>query len=46
VAPGVDFDPLDGGKYLRMCFAGDGDEIMRGVSLLGDWLAGQPTCGS
>jgi aspartate/methionine/tyrosine aminotransferase len=46
VAPGVDFDPLDGGKYIRMCFAGDGDEIMRGVSLLGDWLAGQPTCGS
>jgi aspartate/methionine/tyrosine aminotransferase len=39
VAPGVDFDVVDGGRYIRLCFAGDGDEIMRGVELLGDWLA-------
>ena len=39
VAPGLDFDPLDGGKFVRMCFAGDGDEIERAVSIMGDWLA-------
>jgi aspartate/methionine/tyrosine aminotransferase len=42
VAPGVDFDPAEGGHYIRMCFAGDGDEIEGGVHLLGDWLARQP----
>jgi aspartate/methionine/tyrosine aminotransferase len=42
VAPGVDFDPSDGGRFIRMCFAGDGDEIERGVGLLGGWLARQP----
>jgi aspartate/methionine/tyrosine aminotransferase len=41
VAPGVDFDPVDGGKFIRMCFAGDGNEIERGVELLGAWLARQ-----
>jgi len=42
VAPGIDFDPVDGGKFIRMCFAGDGAEIGRGVDLLGEWLAHQP----
>jgi aspartate/methionine/tyrosine aminotransferase len=42
VAPGVDFDPVDGGKFIRFCFAGDGDEIERGVDLIGAWLARQP----
>jgi len=39
VAPGLDFDPLDGGKFIRMCFAGDGEDISRAVDLFGDWLA-------
>jgi aspartate/methionine/tyrosine aminotransferase len=43
VAPGVDFDPVDGGKFIRMCFAGDGDDIAHAVALLGEWLARQPT---
>jgi aspartate/methionine/tyrosine aminotransferase len=38
VAPGIDFDTVDGGKFIRMCFAGDGDEIIRGVEQLGAWL--------
>jgi aspartate/methionine/tyrosine aminotransferase len=38
VAPGIDFDPVDGHKFVRMCFAGDGTDILRGVELLGDWL--------
>lgn len=42
VAPGVDFDPIDGGRFIRMCFAGDGADIATAVDLLGDWLARQP----
>jgi aspartate/methionine/tyrosine aminotransferase len=42
LAPGVDFDPVDGGKFVRMCFAGDGADLARAVQLLGDWLGGQP----
>ncbi len=38
LVPGIDFDPVDGGKYVRMCFAGDADELERAVGLLGDWL--------
>jgi aspartate/methionine/tyrosine aminotransferase len=38
---GVDFDPVDGGRFIRMCFAGDHDEIATALSLLGDWLAAQ-----
>jgi aspartate/methionine/tyrosine aminotransferase len=41
VAPGVDFDPVEGGHFIRMCFAGDGDEIDHGIALMGDWLARQ-----
>ena len=39
VAPGVDFDPVDGGRFIRMCFAGDTAEIAQAVDILGDWLS-------
>jgi aspartate/methionine/tyrosine aminotransferase len=42
VAPGLDFDPVNGGRYIRLCFAGDGADIGRAVDLMGDWLARQP----
>jgi aspartate/methionine/tyrosine aminotransferase len=42
VAPGVDFDPVEGGHFIRMCFAGDGAEIFTATHLLGDWLSIQP----
>lgn len=42
VAPGVDFDPVDGGKFIRMCFAGDGAEISAALDRLGDWLRRDP----
>ncbi len=42
VAPGLDFDPVDGGNHIRMCFAGDEDEIDTAVDLFGAWLARQP----
>ena len=38
LVPGVDFDPIDGGRYVRMCFAGDGGDLVRAVELVGDWL--------
>jgi aspartate/methionine/tyrosine aminotransferase len=41
VAPGVDFDPVDGGKFIRMSFAGETSEIAEAVDVLGDWLANQ-----
>ncbi len=41
VAPGVDFDPVDGGKFIRMSFAGDTAEIAEAVDILGEWLAKQ-----
>jgi aspartate/methionine/tyrosine aminotransferase len=43
VAPGVDFDPVDGGRFVRMCFAGDGAQIAQAVDVFGDWLAQQRT---
>jgi aspartate/methionine/tyrosine aminotransferase len=41
LAPGVDFDPVDGGRFVRMCFAGDAAEIAQAIALLGAWLADQ-----
>jgi aspartate/methionine/tyrosine aminotransferase len=45
VAPGIDFDTVDGGHFVRLSFAGNGEEIARAVTLMGDWLARQPTAG-
>jgi aspartate/methionine/tyrosine aminotransferase len=42
VAPGIDFDPVDGGRFIRLCFAGDGAEISDAVGILGAWLEKQP----
>jgi aspartate/methionine/tyrosine aminotransferase len=38
VAPGIDFDPVDGGHSIRLSFAGDKAEIAQAVDLLGEWL--------
>jgi aspartate/methionine/tyrosine aminotransferase len=34
VAPGIDFDTADGHRFLRMSFAGDGDEIAEALERL------------
>jgi aspartate/methionine/tyrosine aminotransferase len=36
LAPGIDFDTTDGGRYLRMSFAGDGAEISEALERLED----------
>src|SRR6185437_16999067 len=35
VAPGIDFDPVDGGRFIRMCFAGDAADLDVAVDVLG-----------
>lgn len=45
VAPGLDFDPVDGGKFIRMCFAGDYTDIDRAIDQVGDWLVRPPMTG-
>ncbi len=42
LAPGVDFDPVAGGHFVRMCFAGDAAELGAGIDRFGEWLATQP----
>jgi aspartate/methionine/tyrosine aminotransferase len=39
VVPGLDFDPVDGNKFIRMCFAGERSDLERAVALMGDWLS-------
>jgi aspartate/methionine/tyrosine aminotransferase len=43
ITPGVDFDPVDGGRYVRFSFAGSAEDIDEGVRRLGAWLGqGEP----
>jgi aspartate/methionine/tyrosine aminotransferase len=36
--PGIDFDPLHGGNFLRLCYAGGHDEMREAVERIGNWL--------
>ncbi|HLU58464.1 MAG TPA: aminotransferase class I/II-fold pyridoxal phosphate-dependent enzyme [Pseudonocardia sp.] len=38
VAPGVDFDPVDGGRFIRMSFAGATADIKETLARLEAWL--------
>jgi len=38
--PGVDFDPLQGRKFLRLCYAGTGEDMREAVERIGRWLKG------
>ena len=38
--PGVDFDPLRGRQFLRLCYAGARDEMHEAVERIGNWLKG------
>jgi aspartate/methionine/tyrosine aminotransferase len=37
-APGADFDPVHGRRFIRMCYAGATAEVSEAVKRLGDWL--------
>jgi aspartate/methionine/tyrosine aminotransferase len=36
--PGVDFDPIDGRHYLRLCYSGTKAEMTEAVRRIGAWL--------
>lgn len=38
LAPGVDFDPVEGNTHVRLCFAGDRAELESAVTVLAPWL--------
>jgi aspartate/methionine/tyrosine aminotransferase len=38
--PGVDFDPLHGRNFLRLCYAGAREEMHEAVERIGAWLKG------
>jgi aspartate/methionine/tyrosine aminotransferase len=39
VTPGLDFDPIDGGGWVRLSFAGSTEDVSEAVRRLKDWLA-------
>jgi aspartate/methionine/tyrosine aminotransferase len=36
--PGVDFDPLNGNKFIRFCYAGSREDAQAAVERVGRWL--------
>jgi aspartate/methionine/tyrosine aminotransferase len=36
--PGIDFDPIDGRRFLRFCYAGSAAEMHEAVERIGNWL--------
>jgi aspartate/methionine/tyrosine aminotransferase len=36
--PGVDFDPVHGRKFLRLCYAGSREDMHEAVARIGQWL--------
>ena len=41
-APGIDFDPIDGHRWIRFSFALSGAELDEALTVLEPWLAAQP----
>jgi aspartate/methionine/tyrosine aminotransferase len=40
LTPGLDFDPVDGGSWVRLSLAGTTKEVAEAARRLADWLAG------
>ena len=38
-APGIDFDPVDGHRFIRFCYAGSNADMREAVDRIGRWLA-------
>ena len=36
--PGIDFDPVRGRNFLRLCYAGSSEEMREAVERIGNWL--------
>lgn len=39
-APGVDFDPVNGNRYMRFSYAGNHDAIVEAVERMKNWIGG------
>jgi aspartate/methionine/tyrosine aminotransferase len=42
LVPGIDFDPENGNKFIRLSFAGAREDIEEGLRRLGTWLDRRP----
>jgi aspartate/methionine/tyrosine aminotransferase len=42
VAPGTDFDPVNGYKYVRLCYAASTPDIAEAVARIGNWMGRGP----
>ena len=42
IVPGIDFDPMDGNRFVRFSFAGTLDAVEEGLHRLAGWLPGNP----
>jgi len=40
VTPGVDFDPIHGKDFIRLCYAGSRQDMTEAVERIGKWLKG------
>jgi aspartate/methionine/tyrosine aminotransferase len=40
--PGIDFDPINGKRFLRFCYAGSSVEMHEAVARIGNWLSKTP----
>ena len=38
VAPGIDFDPIEGHTWIRLSFAGATEDVVEGLDRLGRWF--------
>ncbi len=38
--PGIDFDPVEGSRFVRFCYAGSRDDALAAVDRIGRWLGG------
>jgi aspartate/methionine/tyrosine aminotransferase len=39
VTPGLDFDPISGGGWVRFSFAGSTEDVAEAARRFGEWLA-------
>jgi aspartate/methionine/tyrosine aminotransferase len=39
VAPGLDFDPVEGHRFIRLSCAGSADDVREALARLERWLA-------
>ena len=38
VTPGLDFDPINGRHFIRLCYAGSREDMHEAISRIGNWL--------